>query len=396
MKPAPIAIEEALRRLAAETPEPVEEESTLAAAAGAALAEDVASDLDLPPFDKAMMDGFAVVAADTPGDLEVVEEIPAGRAPTKTVRRGQAAKIMTGAPLPNGADAVQQVEKTSEAGGRVRILEAVRPGQNVSPRGEDARAGEKVLRKGHVLRPAELGLLATVGRARVRVYRQPHGAMFSTGDELVEPPAIPGPGQIRNSNTYSVAAQMRAMGLACDVLPVAGDRVDEIRARIREGLRRDVLVISGGVSAGERDLVIPALEAEGVRCSLHQVKIRPGRPFTFGRRDRKVVFALPGNPVSTFVTFEVFVRPFLGRMMGLADASRVQVRARLLTALPKKAERTQYLPAVLERRGGEFAARVLPWHGSADLVTLTKANALAIQPLDTALAEGDAVEVMLV
>ncbi len=386
----PITVEEAQRLLAAEVPAPVDEEAALADAAARVLAEDCSSDVDMPPFDRATMDGYAVAAADTPGELDVVDEIAAGRGDPRPIARGRCAKIMTGAPVPPGADAIQQLEKTTPNGARVRILEGVKPGQNIAPRASELRRGEVILRRGQLLRPPEIAVLATIGRARVRVHRGPRCAVFATGSELVEPPAAPGPGQIRNSNAHSVAAQVRALGLACDVLPVARDSVDDLRARIRDGMSRDVLVISGGVSAGDYDLVPPALEAEGVRCLVHQVRLRPGRPFYFGRRDRKVVFALPGNPVSSYVTFEVFVRPFLGRMMG-GDFSRPMVRARLADALPKKHDRVQYLPARLEAG----AVRIVPWKGSGDIFALTRANALAIQPIDCALREGDVIDVML-
>jgi molybdopterin molybdotransferase len=384
-----LTIEEAQRRLADEAPPPADEDVALADAAGAVLAEDCASDVEMPPFDRASMDGYAVVAADTPGELSVVEEIPAGHAPARAIGRGQCSRIMTGAPLPPGADAVQQVEKAAANGARVRV-EAVRPGQNVAPRASELAHGEVILRRGQRLRPAEIAVLATIGRSRVRVRRRPRCAMFATGTELVEPPAAPGPGQIRNSNAYSVAAQVRELGLTCDILPIARDDTNELRARIRNGLERDVLIISGGVSAGDYDLVVPALEAEGVSCVIHKVRIRPGRPFFFGRRERKVVFALPGNPVSGFVTFEVFVRPFLGRMMG-CDLARPHARARLAEALPRKHDRTQYLPASLS----DGTVRALPWKGSADIFTLTRANALLIQPVGTPLSAGDAVDVML-
>jgi molybdopterin molybdotransferase len=391
MKPAPITVEEAQRRLAAEVPSPADEEVALADALGAALAEDVTSDVDMPPFDRALMDGYAVIAADTPGELDVVEQIPAGHAPTRRVARGQCAKIMTGAPVPEGADAVQQVEKTNGGSPRVRILEAATPGKNVGAKASDFRRGAVALARGTLVRPQEIAVLATVGRTRVRTYRRPSCAMFATGDELVEPPAAPGPGQIRNSNAHSVAAQVRTLGLACDVLPIAHDAIDELRARVRAGLERDVLLISGGVSAGDWDLVIPALEAEGVSCVLHQVLLRPGRPFYFGRRERKVVFALPGNPVSSFVTFEVFVRPFLLSMIG-ATSPRRTLRARLAEALPKLHDRQQYLPALVE---GD-SVRALPWGGSGDIFALSRANALVIQPIQTALRQGDVVDVILI
>ncbi len=391
MKPAAVTVEEAQRRLAAEVPAPTPETVPLADACGAILAEDVMSDIDMPPFDVARMDGYAVIAADTPGELQLLEEIGAGRMPTQTVSRGRCTKVMTGAPLPPGADAVQQVEKTSRDGSRIRIDESVKPGQSVGVRASDIRKDAVALRRGKVVRAPEIAVLATVGRTSIAVFRRPRCAMFATGDELVEPAAAPGPGQIRNSNAPMVAAQVRALGLECDVLPTVRDRVDDVRARVREALERDVVLMSGGVSAGDWDLVIPALEAEGIACVVHQVKLRPGRPFYFGRRDRKIVFALPGNPVSSFVTFEVFVRPFLGRMMGREDHPTL-VRGKLTTALPKKHDRRQYLPAVVD---GDTVA-VLPWQGSSDIFALSRANALAIQPIDTSLREGDIVDVLLI
>ena len=396
--PSPIPLEEAERILFGQAPPPTAERVPLALAPGAVLSEEVRADADQPPFDRAMMDGYAVHAADLanlPADLEVIEEIPAGHVPEKKVGRGQCARIMTGAALPPGPDAVQQVEKTEGEGPRVRILSAVAPGQNVAPRGSEVRNGDQVLRQGQVLRPQELAVLASVGKTTVPVYRRPRCAVLVTGDELVEPAERPGPGQIRNTNGTSLPEQIRRMGLVCDVLQRAPDRLEELRRLIREGMTRDALILSGGVSAGDRDLVVPALKAEGVAPVLHQVLIRPGRPIFFGTKGRTVVFGLPGNPVSSFVTFEVFVRPFLGRMMGHPSPGRRRVRARLANPLPKRMDRTIFWPALLETSGNDFTARTLPWKSSADLATLAKADALAVQPRETALEAGDWVDAVL-
>jgi len=384
-----LTVEQAFEIILRDVPAPREVVVALEAAAGHVLAEDCASDLDMPPFDKAMMDGFAVRAADT-GALEIVEDIPAGKVAAREVGPGTCSKIMTGAPMPRGADAVQQVEKTRRDGGRVTLLEPVRAGQNVAPRAQDLKAGEIVLRKGQSLRAAEVGTLATIGKTRVRVNAKPRVAVLATGDELVAPDRTPGPGQIRNSNTYSVAAQVRELGLDCDDLGVVGDDREAIRARIREGLRRDLLLLSGGVSAGERDLVIPALEAEGMTLRMHQVLIKPGRPFCFAPR----VFGLPGNPVSAFVIFEVFVRPYLGRMMG-ADVARARVRARLETPVTRKIDRVHFLPARVRYEEAEYVAETVPWHGSADLFALTRANAFVVVPIQTAYGKGAEVECLL-
>jgi molybdopterin molybdotransferase len=383
-----LTVEEARRIILSDVPAPRAVDVPLSDVLGAVLAEDVASDLDMPPFDKAMMDGYAARAGDV-GPFRVLEEIPAGKTPTASVGPGTCSKIMTGAPMPAGADAVQQVEKTRREGDGVSFLEPVRPGQNVAPRGQDIREGDVVLRAGRRIGPAEIGALAAVGRTRVRAWARPRVAVLATGDELVPPDAKPGPGQIRNSNTAMVAAQVRAMGLECDDLGVVGDDRDAIRARIREGLKRDLLLLSGGVSAGDWDLVIPALEAEGVTIRTHQVRIKPGRPFCFAPR----VFGLPGNPVSAFVIFEVFVRPYLGRLMGMS-ADRPRVRARLETPIAKKIDREHYLPATVRYENGEYAVETLPWHGSADLFAAARADAFVVVPIQTSYEKGAMVECM--
>lgn len=387
------AAEEVLRRV----PPPRPETRSLGAALGHALAEAVTADLDMPPFDKSAMDGYAVRAADVPGELAVVEEIAAGAVPRRTIGAGECARIMTGAPLPPGADAVVMVERTEAlAGGKVRIGVGAAAGDHLCRRGEDVRRGATVLEPGAVIRPAEVAVLAAMGRAEVRVMRRPTVAMMATGDELVEVERTPGPGQIRNSNAHAVAAQVRTLGMACDLLPTARDRLEELRPAIREGLRRDVLILSGGVSVGGYDLVVEALKAEGVEAVLHKVAIKPGKPFFFGVRGEQRVFGLPGNPVSSFVIFEVFVRPFLGAMAGLPSLRREIRRARLKARHQGRAERTQFLPARLWRDGNEVVAERVPWNGSADIFGLTRADALAIIPAGTEIVEeGGWVDVMI-
>jgi molybdopterin molybdotransferase len=271
----------------------------------------------------------------------------------------------------------------------------VAAGHNVAPRGSEARPGDVVLAAPRVLRPQDLAVLASVGVVRVPVFRAPVCAVIATGDELVDPSKKPGPGRIRNTNGISVPAQVRRLGLKCDALAPAPDRLRELRSRIRQGLKRDVLILSGGVSAGDRDLVIPALEAEGVKTELHQVLIRPGRPIFFGTKGRRVVFGLPGNPVSSFVTFEALVRPFLGRMMGYEGLGPRRIRARLAAPLAKKMERTVFWPATLSSAPDGPAVTTLPWKSSADLATLSRADALAIQPRGATLEAGAWIEVVL-
>ncbi len=384
-----LTVDQALEIILSNVPRPKEWSFPLAAAVGKVLAEDCASDLDMPPFDKAMMDGYAVRSEDA-GPLKVIEEIPAGKVPKAKVRPGTCAKIMTGAPVPAGADAVQQVEMTSRDGDLVTLAAPVKPGQNIAPRATDMRKGEVVLRAGHRIRPADIGALAAIGKTRVRAAMAPTCAVVATGDELVPPSQKPGPGQIRNSNTASLCAQVESLGLECADLGIVPDDTKAIRAAIRKGLRRDLLLLSGGVSAGSWDLVIPALQAEGVELQMHQVLIKPGRPFCFAPR----VFGLPGNPVSSFVIFEVFVRPYIGKLMG-TNLVRPRIRARLQGELPKKIDRVHYLPARVWNDGSGYVAEPVPWQGSADLFALTKANGFVIVPIQTTYGKGDGVDCML-
>jgi molybdopterin molybdotransferase len=357
---------------------------------GAVLAEDVLSDLDMPPYDKALMDGYAVRCADLAGGtgtLAVVEEITAGRVPQKALAAGQASRIMTGAPIPAGCDAVIPVERTRLLeDGRVRIEDRPpRPGLNVLPRGQEMRRGEAILPAGSVLRPQELGLLATVGRTEARVIPAPRVNVLSTGDEVVEAGEVPGPGQIRNSNGPMLQAQtLRAGGLP-RYLGIARDRLDSLGPLVAEGLRADVLILSGGVSAGKLDLVPGVLQEAGVTAHFHKVELKPGKPLLFGTREadggRTLVFGLPGNPVSALVCFELFIRPALRRLRGRADPGPNLVPARLTEDFSYRTDRPTYHPAHLEATAEGFRVRPVPWFGSPDLRALTRANALLVLPV---------------
>jgi molybdopterin molybdotransferase len=351
---------------------------------GAVLAEDVVSDLDMPPFDKAMMDGYAVRAADLPdgrGTLTVVEEVRAGRTPRHTLQAGQATRIMTGAPIPTGADAVVMVERTRIENDRVVIEDRpTQPGQNVMPRGREMRRGETVLSAGSGLRPQEFGLLATVGRTSARIHPAPRVAVLSTGDEVVEASERAGPGQIRNGNGPMLCAQAARAGGLPQYLGIARDRVDSLRPLIAEGLRADVLLLSGGVSAGKLDLVPGVLQEAGVQPHFHKVEMKPGKPVFFGSRDHTVVFGLPGNPVSALVCFELFVRPALRRLGGHAEPGPPYVRAVLAEDFAYRTERPTYHAAALSSDDSGWRVRAVPWYGSPDLRGLTKANAFIVFP----------------
>lgn len=362
-------------------------------ALGLILAEDVASDLDMPPFDKALMDGFAVRAADLPGGLgtlSIIEEITAGQTPKHPIQAGQASRIMTGAPIPQGADAIVMVERTKgdlgapATGGTVQIEDAkLRPGSNILERAKEMRRGEVVLRQGAILRPQEFGLLATVGRTAVLALPRPTVAVLSTGDEVVEASQVPGPGQIRNSNGPTLVAQVSRAGGQPRYLGIARDRLDSLRPLIAEGLQSDFLILSGGVSAGKLDLVPGVLQELGVQPHFHKVAMKPGKPVFFGTypalstRHSALIFGLPGNPVSALVCFELFIRPAMRKFQGHVDPGPRIVQAILAEDFPYKTDRPTYYPARLAADG---QVQPMPWLGSADLRAITQANAFVVFP----------------
>ena len=376
---------------------------------GRVLAEDVTSDLDMPPFHRSAMDGFAVRAEDVanaPIELAVTETIHAGQVAELALGAGQAARIMTGAPLPEGADAVVMIEWTSETSdGRVRLERSVGRGQNVAWRGEDMREGEIVLGCGRTIRPVEVGMLAQVGRDRVSVHRRPTVAVAATGDELLPPGAgKPGPGQIRESNGQMLVAQVASLGLGIDArwLGIAKDTVEDTRAMIERGLAHDVMMLSGGVSMGDHDHVHKELKARGMEVFIEKIAIKPGKPLIFGRLPKSgggetYVFGLPGNPVSSFVTFELFVRPFLSGLMGLAPPHRLEVKARIVGPIRGKAiPRFQHIPARIEIEDENLVARAVEWHGSGDLRGIVDANGfILVPPHEAPPTEGVMTPVML-
>jgi molybdopterin molybdotransferase len=396
-----IPVERALQIVLEHTPSLPAEAVALEAALGRVLAEDVASDVDMPPFDRSAMDGYALRAEDVvalPAVLEVVGQVRAGYAPDRTVRAGEAVEIMTGAPVPGGATAVQPLEKTRklEAGRRVSIEEPVAAGAHIAPRASEVRRGDVVLGRGERLGPAGLAVLAAAGRAHVRVGRRPRVALLVTGDELVAVDAVPGPGQIRNSNEYAVAAQARQAGAEVRSLGVVPDDAGRIAAAVGTGLEADVLVASGGVSEGAYDLVEPALARLGVEVLFDRVAIKPGAPLVFGRRGATLVFGLPGNPVSAQVTFDVFVRAALLRMQGARNVARPLLEAELLAPLRNRSGRKNHLPVVLRHEGGRLVAAPLSSKGSADVVAHARANALAVLDAErTSAAAGERVPVMI-
>lgn len=387
-----LTVAEAFAAIVAEVqPLPVQH-VPLAEALGLVLAQDAIADVDSPPFDKSLMDGYAVRSADLQAGhatLTVIEEVVAGQVAVKKVGAGEATRIMTGAPIPAGADAVVPVEQTrldgdGRSGTVVIETTSVKPGRNILPRAASVRAGARVLPAGRRLRAQELGALAELGHGTIRVHRRPRAAVLATGDELVPVSEIPGPGQIRNSNETMLAAQLQKAGCQSVPLGIARDNLVSLREKIEAGLKYDLLLLSGGVSAGKLDLVPHVLAEFGVREVFHKVRIKPGQPLWFGKHVTDghpcAVFGLPGNPVSSMVCCELFARTAVRRMMGIDPAVPHPVRAKLSVEHFNGGNRPTYHPAHLEYVAGTATVRPVPWIGSADLCATIEANAMALFP----------------
>jgi len=398
----------------------------LLAASGRVLAEGIVADRDFPPFARATRDGYAVRAADlarVPARLAVVGEVKAGEWPEPevcSVGRGQAVGIMTGAPLPVGADAVVMVEYTSlvaeTAGKSVVIQRSVKPGENFVPRGAEARAGQLLLDRERRLDHAGIALAASVGMSQVQVFRKPRVAVLSTGDEVVEIDATPGPAEIRNSNSYSLAAQVQNAGGEAVRLGIARDERGRLRALIEEGLGCDLLLLTGGVSMGKYDLVEQVLGELKAEFYFTGAEIQPGRPVVFGscsadtpvrvlaanppsarpepalseRNESKGVSAphkryflgLPGNPVSTMVTFELFARPMIEALTGMTPQPLIFLRARLKSEIRTKTGLKRFLPAMLSGEFENAEVELARWQGSGDIAALARANCYVVIPPD--------------
>jgi len=353
-------------------------------ALGCVLAEDVCADRDVPPLDNSAMDGYAVRAEDLVGDgvrLRVVASLAAGQVPWRAVARGEAVRIMTGAPMPPGADTVVRFEHTRAETERIDVLKTPKPGENVRLAGEDVRRGEVVLPKGTRLRPQEIGMLASVGRPTALVHRRPRVAILATGDEVAEIDAELRPGQIRNINSYSVGAQVREAGGLPTLLGVAADRAEPLADRIRTGLEAgaDMLVTSGGVSVGDFDLVKQVLAAEG-QIDFWWVNMQPGKPMAFGTIGGIPLLALPGNPVAAMISFGLFGRPAIDRMMGRTAWEWPRTRARLREAIQRKDGRRHYLRARLRQGPNGLEATLTGDQGAGILTSMVQADGLAVIP----------------
>ena len=366
-------------------------------ALGYVLAEEIPTDREYPPFDRSTRDGYAVRASETiPGaTLRCVGEIKAGDTVTEALPAGVCVQIMTGAAVPSGADAVVMIEFTRREGEKVTFERATQAGQNIVGRGSEARAGEVALSAGIRLGFAELAVAGQVGAANVQCYKKPCVAILSTGDEVVAVTETPGPFHIRNSNSVSLAAQVGLAGGSPVPLGNARDRVEDLSSKIEQGLQHEVLVLSGGVSMGKYDLVESVLKGLGAEFYFDAVAIRPGKPAVFGRCRDTWVFGLPGNPVSTMVTFQLFVVPAIDILSGMEPRALPLLEATLATAIKEKAELTHFLPASVEWSGLTPRVTVLRWQGSGDIAALTQANCFAMVPADRLdIAAGEKVSVL--
>jgi molybdopterin molybdotransferase len=367
-------------------------------ALGFVLAQEVKTDREYPPFDRSTRDGYAVRSknAGAGSQLKCVGEIKAGDTVREALASGACVQIMTGAAVPAGADAVVMIEHTQREGERVRFERAAHAGQNIVPRGSEATAGQTILTPGMRLGYAELALAAQVGAVQLQCAKRPRVAILSTGDEVVLIDENPGPFQIRNSNSVSLAAQVRMAGGEPVVLGNAADQAEDLGEKIERGLKEDALVLSGGVSMGKYDLVESVLKAMGAEFFFDAVAIRPGKPAVFGMCRGKPVFGLPGNPVSTMVTFELFVAPAIDLLSGAEARKLPLVEARLGAALNERPGLAHFLPARIEWRGAVVEVKALQWQGSGDIAALAKANCFLVVPAEKDKIEaGERVSVLL-
>ena len=372
---------------------------------GLVAAEDIASTEQIPPFDNSAMDGYALLADDIKGasaqnpvELKVLMDLPAGRHTGKPVGQGEAIRIMTGAPVPPGADTVVQVELTEKTtDSRVRILREHEKGRNIRRAGEDIAIGQIVIRKGDDVSPAKIGVLASIGRTTLKVVRRPVVAILATGDELLDADEPLGPGKIRSSNSYTLVSQTRACGAESMYLGIARDTMEDVRSHFEKGLSADMIVSSGGVSVGDYDYVKDVLKELGVDLKFTKVAIKPGKPTVFGLFGNKPVFGLPGNPVSSMVIFEEFVRPAILKLMGKRRLFRPVIEGILDEDINKKPDRMHLIRAVTRREGSDYYVSTTGPQGSGILVSMDIANSLILFPRGTeTLKRGERAAVQLI
>ena len=387
-----ITVAEALRQILTTINPLGLEKINLLNALGRVMGEDVAAGRNIPPKDNSAMDGYALRFEDTLGAspehpviLEVIEDIPAGAVPRKSVAVGQASRIMTGAPIPEGADAVLRMEDTEKDGPLVRIKAKVRCKQDIRMAGEDVQEGAVVIRRGSIVRPAEIGMLASLGRSFISVYQRPLVAVLATGNELVDIDENSSPWTIINSNSYSIAAQVMDLGALTMQMGIAKDEREDLAAKFQTALRADVVISSGGVSVGDYDLVKDIMKELGSKMQFWQVAMRPGRPLVYGTIGNILLFGLPGNPVSSMISFEQFIRPALLKMMGHKKIFRKTVKAILKESIEKRKGLTHFIRAIVSFTDGRYTASTTGEQGSGILKSMVMANGLIVASEDAEL-----------
>lgn len=363
------------------------ERITILDALGRVLGEDVRAGRNIPPKDNSAMDGYALRFQDTIGAsphhpvvLEVIEDIPAGAIPQKSIAAGQAARIMTGAPLPEGADGVLKMEDTEKDGQKIKIKAEAQYGQDIRRAGEDVQEGELVMPKGTIVRPAGIGMLASLGRSFVSVYQRPLVAVLATGNELVDIDENPSPWKIINSNSYSIASQALDCGALVMQVGIAKDKREDLITKFQAAMRADVIISSGGVSVGDYDLVKDILQEVGSKMLFWQVAMRPGKPLAFGKTGNVPMFGLPGNPVSSMISFEQFIRPAILKMMGHKHIFRRTVRAVLQEDIEKRMGLTHFIRGLVTVDAGGHTVSTTGEQGSGILKSMVRANGLIVLP----------------
>jgi molybdopterin molybdotransferase len=405
----------AVEQQASGIPIPAMEPVDLFSAAGRVLAEPITADRDIPPFPRSTRDGYAVCSADLvqiPAKLDLIGEIKAGEKPEAIphdLSPGQTVSIMTGAPVPAGADAVVMIEHTVRHGNQVRTDRPVGSGENIVPRGAEARHGRLLLDRGTRLREAAIALIASVGKSHIQVFKRPRVAVLTTGDEIIPIDTIPGPTQIRNSNSYSLAVQIQQAGGEPILLPIAPDEPQALRSLIEEGLKSDLLLMTGGVSMGRYDLVEQVLSELDAEFFFTGAQIQPGRPVVFGKCGKgkcgaditvraagTYFFGLPGNPVSTMVTFELFTKPLLEALAGQCPSKLTFLHARLKREVRVKTGLRRFLPAQLSGEFEHAQVELIGWQGSGDIAAIARSNCyLVIAPDQAHIPAGAWVPVLM-
>ncbi len=398
-----VTVDEALNKILSHICPLGYEKIPLLDALGRVIAEDIYANRNIPPLDNSAMDGYAVICEDIqkasqehPVRLEVIEDLPAGFISKKKLERGKTIRIMTGAPIPKGGDTVIPVEETKKENGSVLIFKAFPLGEHIRKSGEDVKKGDRVISKGDAIRPAEVGMLASVGRSFVSVYQRPLVAILCTGDELVDVDGELDEVKIISSNSYTLAAQVKDCGAIPLQLGIARDRKEEIEEKLRQGTRADVLISSAGVSVGDYDFVKDVMKDLGMEMVFWKVAMRPGQPLAFGTIGGKPVFGLPGNPVSSMVSFDQFVRPSLLKMMGCRQLFRPVIEAILKEEIKKRPGRRFFIRGSVSFEKGQYFVTTTGEQGSGILRSMVKANGLIVIPEDQEIAmAGEKVKVQL-